>query len=92
MSKSTKICRVCGKKYEACHTPKTNNAFRWQEVSCSPECGSEYLRRITLSRTRPTITDNTSSIENKIERNEDCNGFYDDDYEIEEEYATEFGA
>lgn len=51
MPTSVKACRVCGKSYEACHTMnKVAGVFRWQEVACSPECGAEYLRRITESR------------------------------------------
>ena len=52
MAKGIKICRVCGKEYEACHTlrPNLNSEFRWQEVACSPECGQVYLRRILISR------------------------------------------
>lgn len=52
MPKVKKICRVCGKEYEACHTPRSasSSVFRWQDVACSPECGEEYLRRIIKSR------------------------------------------
>lgn len=51
MGKATKICRVCGKAYEACHTEKKDpSIFRWQDVACSPECGTEYLRRVTEAR------------------------------------------
>ncbi|MBQ8000442.1 MAG: hypothetical protein IJ298_04405 [Ruminococcus sp.] len=49
-------CRVCGKPYEACHTLKrVAGVFRWQEVACSPECGSIYLAKIEASRAvKPT--------------------------------------
>lgn len=52
MAIGTKICRVCGKEYEACHTlrPNLNSEFRWQEVACCPEHGQEYLRKILESR------------------------------------------
>lgn len=52
MATAVKKCRVCGKEYEACHTMmnKAAGVFRWQEVACSPECGAEYLRRVTQSR------------------------------------------
>lgn len=53
MPKMTKICRVCGNSYEACHTARTGSStFRWQEVACSPECGAEYLKRIQASRAK----------------------------------------
>lgn len=46
-----KKCRVCGKEYEPCHSVGLQNGvFRWREVSCSPECGAIYLRRIQESR------------------------------------------
>lgn len=50
MAKVTKICRVCGKQYEACHTPNTTGVFRWRDVACSIECGRIYLERIEKSR------------------------------------------
>jgi len=46
-----KTCRICGASYEACRSAKNGStAFNWQEVACSPECGSEYLRRVNESR------------------------------------------
>lgn len=52
MAIGTKVCKVCGMEYEACHTlrPNMNNEFRWNEVACCPEHGAEYLRRILISR------------------------------------------
>ena len=52
MAKGIKICKVCGREYEACHTlrPNLNNEFRWQEVACSPEHGAEYLRQVLIAR------------------------------------------
>ena len=44
-------CRICGKEYDACSSSKKHSGvFRWQEVACSPECGSEYLKRVLQSR------------------------------------------
>ena len=51
MAKATKKCRVCGKEYEYCHTVRrVPGIFRWQDVACSPECGSIYLQRVMESR------------------------------------------
>ena len=52
MAIGIKICKVCGKEYEACHTlrPNLNSEFRWNDVACCPEHGAEYLRRIMESR------------------------------------------
>lgn len=58
MATAVKKCRVCGKTYEACRTmmDRAVGVFRWQEVACSPECGAEYLRRVTESRaTTPPV-------------------------------------
>ena len=46
-----KICKVCGKKYEGCtDAEKYDGVFRYQTVTCSPECGSIYLAQIMKSR------------------------------------------
>lgn len=51
MATAIKKCRVCGKEYEACRTARhIAGIFRWQEVACSPKCGSIYLARIEESR------------------------------------------
>lgn len=54
---ATKACRVCGKQYKACRTAnKLDGVFHWQEVACSPECGAEYLRKVTEARNpAPTV-------------------------------------
>ena len=52
MAKATKICKVCGKEYEYCHTAsRIAGAFRWQDVACSPEHGSIYFAKVMESRT-----------------------------------------
>lgn len=54
MPKATRECRVCGKTYAACNTNRHfDGSFHWREVACSPECGQEYLRRVTESRMEP---------------------------------------
>lgn len=51
MASASKVCRVCGKEYEACRSANRNaGVFRWQEVACSPECGTAYLEKINESR------------------------------------------
>lgn len=69
MATAKKICRVCGKEYEACHTLRQNaGVFRWQEVACSPECGTKYLAQIRASRglasAKPTVHSATAIEEN----------------------------
>ena len=49
---SKRVCRVCGKEYDVCKNGlrNPNMTFRWQEVACSHECGSEYFRRVAEAR------------------------------------------
>lgn len=53
MSAGKLVCRVCGKPYDACLSAKTApGKYHWQEVACSPECGSIYLERVIASRVK----------------------------------------
>lgn len=48
-----KTCRVCGKPYEACRSAKRGvGVFHWQEVACSPECGTKYLDMVNTARSK----------------------------------------
>lgn len=83
MATAIKKCRVCGKSYEACHTiRRVAGVFRWQEVACSPECGSIYLAEIEESRNvKPIeVKDENTVEETKIV------GLIEDDEEDEEFY------
>lgn len=51
MPTGTRKCKVCGREYPYCKTSNSNNIFRFQDVACSPECGSIYFDRIQKSRT-----------------------------------------
>jgi hypothetical protein len=52
---ATKICKVCGKEYEYCHTVRhVDGVFRYQDVACCPEHGSIYLQRVIASRAEDT--------------------------------------
>ena len=51
MKNSTKICKVCGKEYPYCKTElKDGEIFRWQDVACCPEHGSEYFALVAAAR------------------------------------------
>lgn len=64
MAATLKKCRVCGKEYEGCRSVKTNpGVFRWQEVACSPECGSVYLQQICASRSVKVVETNEPIVE-----------------------------
>lgn len=55
MATATKICKVCGKEYEYCHTiRRVDGIFRYQDVACCPEHGSIYLQRVIASRAEDT--------------------------------------
>lgn len=65
-----KVCRVCGKSYEACRSAKRDiGVFHWQEVACSPECGTEYLRMVNEARNpvakAPKVTRHTKRKESE---------------------------
>ena len=51
MVNSTRICKICGKEYPYCKTVlKDGEIFRWQDVACCEEHGSEYFAQIFASR------------------------------------------
>ena len=82
MATAIKKCRVCGKPYEACRTSRrTAGIFRWQEVACSPECGSIYLAKIEESRRE--IKPEKVNDENAVEETKVVD-FIEDDEEDEE--------
>lgn len=86
MATAIKKCRVCGKPYEACHTVRhVAGVFRWQEVACSPECGSIYLAKIEESRRVETIEANKAE---DVKAVEDIAIVEDDDID-EEEFERE---
>lgn len=82
MAKGIRICKVCGREYEYCHTArKTPGIFRWQDVACCQDHGSIYLSRIIASRSgSPTKTE-----ENHKYEYDDYN-VDDDDELIEDEF------
>lgn len=47
MAKGTRVCRVCGKEYEYCHSVKTwDGVNRWQDIACCPEHGAQYFAEV----------------------------------------------
>lgn len=91
MAKTDLICRVCGKVYKGCKTPGDPGTFRWQNVTCSPECGAEYLKKIQISR--GIIKETTNSVESgesqlvSLFETDDEYGFND---EPDEDYDNNF--
>lgn len=92
MATAIKKCRVCGKTYEACHTMRQPvGSFRWQEVACSPECGSVYLSRIMSSRRG---SNNATELQNNtvpdiIESIDSDDELEFDEQELEEYFSAE---
>lgn len=51
MPNATKVCKICGKVYPYCRSQKkVDGVFRWQDVACCPEHGSEYLAAVLKAR------------------------------------------
>ena len=46
-----RVCKICGKEYEYCHTAKLRpGTFHWQDVACCEEHGMEYLAAVLKAR------------------------------------------
>lgn len=69
MPRVMKICKACGKQYEACTTPNPNNVFRWFDVACSRECAQQYIHDVMVARGE--ITEEGESTESNEEKSED---------------------
>ena len=51
MAKRTIACRVCGKLFIPCNKSSAIiGAFNYHSITCSPECGVEYLHRVQEAR------------------------------------------
>ena len=50
MKKGTKICKVCGVEYPYCSTNRDTGLFRWQDVACCQEHGSQYFAEVLAAR------------------------------------------
>lgn len=51
MPKVKRKCKNCGKEFEVCRSFYSDGReFRWQNITCSPECGAAYLSAILESR------------------------------------------
>ena len=94
MATATKKCKVCGNEYEYCHTNRTvAGVFRWQDVACCPQHGSEYLARVLESRGQKPIEDKVAAkdaevvadFSDLIEEEED--ELFEKDFEDEDDEA-----
>lgn len=86
MTTATRICRVCNKPYEYCHTLKrVEGIFRWQDVACCPEHGSIYLAKIEASRavSKPAAVITNSSQD--VEEYDDIDILFEEDFDDSED-------
>ena len=60
MPKVMKICKACGKEYEACRTPNPG-VFRWRDIACSPECAEKYIHDVQVARGEIVEAENNSA-------------------------------
>lgn len=82
MANQYKICRVCGKQYEACRSRQTeNSSFHWKEVACSPECGVKYLEAVMRARSPLSVEEDAIAevVEEDIIEIEEFNDDEDDE-------------
>ena len=50
MVKGTRICKICGKEYPYCKTERGAGIFRYQDVACCVEHGTQYFAEVEASR------------------------------------------
>ena len=63
MQSASKVCRICGKAYQACRSVyERDESMRWQAVACCPEHGAEYFAAIIRSRMPKPIEENKDEV------------------------------
>ena len=50
MVKGTRICKICGKEYPYCKTERSADIFRYQDVACCVEHGTQYFAEVEAAR------------------------------------------
>lgn len=84
-------CRVCGKDYTPCRTGRYKpGVFRWQEVACSPECGSIYFERVLEARREEAEKTNKTESSEPEETVLDVSVDESDESEDDEDDESEF--
>ena len=85
MANSTRLCKVCGKEYPYCKTElKNGNIFRWQDVACCPEHGSEYFALVAASREETHVAKESAPIVDIIDDDEE-DALFEEDFEDDED-------
>ena len=89
MPKAIRICKICGKEYPYCKTARNSDIFRWQDVACCPEHGSEYFAKVIESRKpKKTVAAAKADAPKKdtyTEPEEDLLDLYDEDEDEDED-------
>lgn len=94
MATATRKCKICGLEYPYCKTVYKPGVFRYQDVACSPEHGSEYLAQVEAARANPTSNNAVKSPSQKVDEFEALRTLImaeaiDDEYEDEEDFEDE---
>lgn len=92
MPTTTRICKVCGKEYEYCHTlRRVEGIFRYQDVACCPEHGSIYLAEVEAARSGDAnqVDLHDKDIESSLDYSDldECDGedtWFEDDFDKED--------
>lgn len=50
MVKGARICKICGKEYPYCKTERGVGIFRYQDVACCVEHGTQYFAEVEAAR------------------------------------------
>lgn len=62
MANGTRVCKVCGAEYEYCRTKyRDTSIFRYQDVACCAEHGSEYFAAVLASRSSQPVSNNETA-------------------------------
>lgn len=65
MVKGTRICKICGREYPYCKTERSVDIFRYQDVACCVEHGTQYFAEVEAARTPEKIAVATTKVESK---------------------------
>jgi len=78
-----RICKICGKEYEYCHTERPTGMFYWKDVACCPEHGAKYFIEVAKSRGQ-AVPKEFAEFDTDSE-SEDDDDLFDDDLDDEED-------
>ena len=63
--KGTRVCKICGKEYPYCKTERRGDIFRYQDVACCPEHGSQYFADVEAARNHVGVEAAVAKVESK---------------------------